>query len=394
MKIVSPPRVILGSKSLGFAGEELGKINAQNVLIICGGFHRRNPEALKLLCDSLEVSALVYHIYHSVDPNTNWEQASRIIEFAKERQVDTVLAIGGGSVIDMAKAVAFGVPSKIDVFDFYERNETVTSALKIVAVPTMIGTGSEGSDGGVLTKHGRKLSYGSEFGIPLSAILDPDLLTSLNNESILCGLGDAMSHVLERYFCKREGQIMDLGDEFLLVIFKTLIKHVRKISIECRDPIDLDLEELMWVCHIAHNGYLCIGKRGDWATHTIAHELETISDCKHGHAVGLIFPYWIDEIYAQRMAMCDRLTDAIGPDLELFEPVDCSALKSETAVLVQRLFRACGAPKTLREIGIESGSIEPIVRAATATTKSGTIGNLEWLDQTQVRDILHKAIGE
>jgi len=384
MKIVSPPRVILGSKSLGFAGEELGKINAQNVLIICGGFHRRNPEALKLLCDSLEVSALVYHIYHSVDPNTNWEQASRIIEFAKERQVDTVLAIGGGSVIDMAKAVAFGVPSKIDVFDFYERNETVTSALKIVAVPTMIGTGSEGSDGGVLTKHGRKLSYGSEFGIPLSAILDPDLLTSLNNESILCGLGDAMSHVLERYFCKREGQIMDLGDEFLLVIFKTLIKHVRKISIECRDPIDLDLEELMWVCHIAHNGYLCIGKRGDWATHTIAHELETISDCKHGHAVGLIFPYWIDEIYAQRMAMCDRLTDAIGPDLELFEPVDCSALKSETAVLVQRLFRACGA----------SGSIEPIVRAATATTKSGTIGNLEWLDQTQVRDILHKAIGE
>ena len=381
MTSITPARAVLGSGSIAFAGEELARINAKHILILCGGFRRRNPDKLEKLCDSLDKLGQKFWVYDDIEANCNWKQAVAVIRFAREKKVDTILAIGGGSVIDMAKAVAFGVPVQCDVFDLYNRDKVASSALGVIAIPTTIGTGSEGSDGGVLTKGKRKLTYGSDFGTPVTAILDPDLLTGLNDEFILCGLGDAISHVLERYFCGREGQMVDLADEFLLIICKALIKYVRKLSVECKQLAGSDLEQLMWICHIAHNGYLSVGKRGDWASHAIAHELETISGCKHGHAVGLVFPYWVDEIYPKRMSMCKKLNNTLGADLEVFKSPESTVLKSDLAISLQGLFSACGAPKTLKQVGIERRFFGTILNSVAATTKSGTIGNLEWLDR-------------
>lgn len=392
MIVTNPPKVILGSSSISCVGDELARVGAQTVLILCGRFHLRNPKRFKAVRESLEKLHLNSFVCTDVSPNTCWEEASKIIRFAKEHQVDTVLAIGGGSVIDMAKAVALGVPAKVDVFDFYERKAVAKTALKVIAVPTLVGTGSEGSDGGVLTRERRKLSYGAEFGVPLVAILDPDLLSDLDKSALLCGMGDASSHVLERYFCKRDGQLMDLADEFLLVICRTLINQIRKLALEDRYPTIGDLEQIMWACHLAHNGYLSIGKRGDWATHTIAHELETASGRKHGHTVGLVFPFWIDEIYQIHKLKCDRLIDVLGSDLDLFEPVHGSRLESKTARLVQRLYKACGAPVRLWDLGISGESVSSLAKAISTTTKSGTIGNLEWLTELQVTNILNKML--
>jgi alcohol dehydrogenase YqhD (iron-dependent ADH family) len=238
-----------------------------------------------------------------VKPNPRLSLVYEGIKICRENSVDFILAVGGGSVIDSAKAIAIGVPYKGDAWDFFEHKNTLSAkeALPIGAVLTLAATGSESSNSCVINKDEGNYKTGckSEHIIPQFAILNPELTYTLPPYQTASGIMDILAHVMERYFTNTKD--VDYTDRLCEATMQTVVLHALKAM---QDPKDYNARaQIMWASTIAHNNLLSTGREGDWASHHIQHAMGAIyPETAHGAGLAVIFPAWMKYVYRHDVA--------------------------------------------------------------------------------------------
>jgi alcohol dehydrogenase YqhD (iron-dependent ADH family) len=306
------------------------------------------------------------------------------VDLCREQKVDCILAVGGGSVIDSAKAIAAGVPDSGDLWDFFMLKRQVEQALPIGVVLTIPGTGSESSFSTIITNEEGKVKKGlnSEYLIPAFAVLNPELTFTLTKYLTACGVYDAMTHVMERYFTTVKGN--DCTDRLCEAVLKSLIYNGLDVL---KKPDDYTCRaEIMWAAKIAHDGSLGVGRVGDFASHKIAQELGGMYDIAHGATLAPIFPAWMEYVHRHDL---DRFVQfAIRVWNVEYVMADREGLALEGIQRLREFLKTLGLPVRLRDLQVEKKSFEVMAEKA---LRYGPIGNFVQFDKQDVINIFNLA---
>jgi hypothetical protein len=294
--------------------------------------------------------------------------------------------VGGGSVIDSAKAIAIGTQYTGDVWDFYTGKAAVKQALPVGVVLTIPAAGSEGSTGSVVTDEDTqsKFACGSDLMRPVFALLNPELTFTLPPYQTACGIADMISHVMERYFTNTAE--VDLTDRLCESVIRSVVSNAPRVM---ADPEDYDARsEIMWAGTVAHTDFVGLGRQGDWASHQIEHELSAQYDVAHGAGLAVIFPAWMKHV------MHENLPRFVQFAVRVWD-VDYTAGKEEETVLegIRRhvnFYRSIGLPVTLAELGIRDNRYEIMADKA---MRDGEFGGLKKLNRSDVMAIYRLAEG-
>ncbi len=293
----TPTEVIFGRDTHKQTGEAAKKWGAHRVLLVYGGGSVIKNGTLQAVEQSLEEAGLIYEELGGVKPNPRLSLAREGVKKALEFEADFILAVGGGSSIDTAKAIAIGAanPGK-DIWDiFWSGKEAVTQVLPVGVVLTIAAAGSEMSDSAVLTNEetGRKAGLSTDFNRPKFAIMNPELTFTLPKYQVACGIVDIMMHTLERYFTPVGGNQMT--DEIAEGLLRTVIAN-GKIAYE--DPENYDaMSEIMWCGSLSHNGITGLGGQKDFLNHKLGHELSARFDEAHGATLSVVWGSWARYVY-------------------------------------------------------------------------------------------------
>ena len=305
---------------------------------------------MQRVTDQLDKAGIPYVKLGGAVPNPHLSLVYEGIELCKKEGIDFLLAVGGGSAIDSAKAIGYGVMNDGDVWDFYDYKRTVKGCMPLGVILTLAATGSEMSDSSVITKEEGlvKRGYSSDFGRPKFAILNPELTMTLPDYQTACGCTDIMMHTMERYFTN--GGNMEITDSMAEALLRT-VKENAKILV--KDPKNYDARaEVMWAGSLSHNGLTgCGNDGGDWMTHKLEHELGGLYDVAHGAGLAAIWGSWARYVYKnclprfKRFAINVMGVPANGTDEEI-------ALKGIEAM--EDFYREIKMPTNLRELGVNA----------------------------------------
>lgn len=271
------------------------------------------------------------------------------IELAKSKGVDFILAVGGGSVIDSAKAISYGAVSDFDVWDLYDRKRTPESALPVGVVLTIAAAGSEMSNSSVITNEdgGIKRGYSNNMVRPKFAILNPELTMTLPDFQTACGCTDIMMHTMERYFTSAGN--MELTDGIAEALLRTVIKNAL-ILIE--DPKNYEARaEVMWAGSLSHNGLTGCGNGGDdFATHRIEHEISGMFDVSHGAGLAAIWGSWARYVLDDCLPRFKQFATNVW---NVEDSGDCREVALEGIARTEDFFKSIGMPISLNDFGVE-----------------------------------------
>jgi alcohol dehydrogenase YqhD (iron-dependent ADH family) len=319
-----------------------------------------------------------------VKPNPRVSLVREGVALCKEHDINFILAVGGGSVIDSAKAIAAGAKYDGDVWDFFTGNSDVTDCLPIGVVLTIPAAGSETSSGSVITNEDGwyKRSTGHSTMRPQFAILNPVLTYTLPAYQTACGITDMMAHILERYFTNEKN--VDLTDRLCEATLKTIIHNAPTVL---EEPTNYaPRAEIMWSGTIAHNDLLGTGRIGDWGSHDIEHELSGIYDIAHGAGLAIVFPAWMKYVYKHDVNRFVQFANRVW-DVE----IDVNN-REETALVginkLEQFFSSIGMPVTLKEMNIDE---EHFAEMAKKGTEKGPLGNFIKLYEHDVYQIYQLA---
>ncbi len=321
-----------------------------------------------------------------VVPNPRLNLVQEGIKLCRDCGIQGVLALGGGSVIDSAKAIAMGVQHSGDVWDFFSGKAFPKSALSLGVVLTLPGSGSEAGGGVVITDSENQLKRlaWSEHVIPRFAIMNPELTFSLPQYQTACGGVDILSHVLERYFTNVTH--VDLTDRLCEATMNSVI-HNLPIALE--QPHNYAARaELMWAGSLAHNGLLDTGRVGDWACHAIEHELSGLYDVAHGAGLAVLLPAWMTYVLEHDLRRFVQFAERVWQ-----VPADKGNPKGVALEGISRMvafFRRLGLPGSLTELGIKDSSFSEVARRCTHNGQT-TVGNFVQLDSKDIVSILEIA---
>lgn len=332
--------------------------------------------------DSLEESGIETVELGGVQPNPRLGLVKEGIDLCESNDLDFILAVGGGSVIDTAKAIAIGVPYEGDVWDFYESDKTVEKALPVGTVLTIPAAGSESSDGSVITKEegGYKRAVGSEKIRPKFAIMNPEFTYTLPDFQTAAGAADIMSHVMERYFTNEPD--VDFTDRLSEGTLKTIIENTPK-AIEHPESYG-PRSQIMWASTVAHNDLLGTGREEDWASHKIEHELSGMFDVTHGAGLAITFPAWMKYNYqknVERFAQFATRVWNVDPDFFSLEETALQGIHE-----LEKFYESIGLPTRLEDLE-EDISEREMEEMAAKCTEDGPVGNFVELDEADVLKI-------
>lgn len=377
-----PTKIIFGRGTEHQVGGEIKKYSSKILFCYGGGSIKRTGLYDKVVM-SLKEAGVEFIELSGVKPNPRLSLVQQGIKLCRENNIDFILAVGGGSVIDTAKAIAMGVPYDNDVWDFFEGKATLERALPVGVILTIPATGSEASDATVITNEDGwyKIGFHSELIRPLFAIMNPELTYTLPAYQTACGVADIMAHVMERYFTNVEG--VDLTDRLCEATLKTVINNVR---IVLKEPDNYNARaEIMWAGTIAHNDLLSTGRIGDWASHKIEHELSAIYDIAHGAGLAAVLPAWMKYVYKHNLNRFVQFAVRVW-DVDLsYDNLESIALEG-----IRRMtdfFKEIGLPVTLKELNITDERFEEMADKCTA---SGTkeVGQFVKLNKNDIINIL------
>lgn len=296
-QFISPTRFVFGKNAEQQAGPLLKAANAKKVLIHYGGGSVVKSGLLGKVKASLEQHGIAFVELGGVVPNPRDTLVYEGVALGKKERIDFILAVGGGSVIDSAKAIAMGVPYEGDFRDFYDRKLRVSRSVPVGVVLTIPAAGSEASSGSVITfvRDGLKRGAGGESLRPAFALMNPEWTFSIPMYHAAAGVVDMMSHIFERYLTKTTG--VELTDRMAEGVLLAIVDAARTMV---KNPLDYDARAtILWAGTIAHNGLLGVGRREDWSTHGLEHELSALYDVSHGAGLAVMFPaymkYTVDE---------------------------------------------------------------------------------------------------
>ena len=384
-EFMSPTKFILEKDADKRCGEEVKKLS-DNVLFVHygdgftyeSGLHRRIVEAL-------ETAGLEWYELPGVEPNPKVSLVRKGIEICKEHKIGCVLAVGGGSVIDTAKAVAVGAKYDGDVWDFYNKKAVPTGALPIGVVMTLTATGSEGSNGSVLKNAETEESADvmADFLRPTFTLMNPDLTLTIPKRQTVFGIVDMFSHVLERYFSSSTD--VNLTDYMCEGVMKSILVNARALMDNLNDYNAR--AEFMWTSIVAHNGLLATGRNQDWATHTMGAQLSAQYNAVHGSTLSVLFPCWAEYVYKENLPRFVQFANRVF-DVEVdFYNQEKTAL--EGIRRMREFFLSMGAPTTLKEIGVEND--EKFRKMAEDACRFGNIGGVKVLSADDVEAIYKMA---
>ncbi|MBR3842510.1 MAG: iron-containing alcohol dehydrogenase [Christensenellaceae bacterium] len=382
----NPTMIIFGKDTEKQVGELVSHY-AKSVLVVYGGKSAKASGLLDRVFDSLKEAGISYMELGGVKPNPRLSLVYEGIEIAKKNNIEMILAVGGGSVIDTAKGIAAGAVYDGDVWDFY----TVTlpeKALPVATVLTIPAAGSESSTGSVITNEEKKekRACDHECLIPKFSILNPELTYTLPNYQIACGVADAMAHIFERYFSNEKAA--DVTDRLGESVLKSLMKYA-PIAIKENENYEARAE-IMWACKIAHDGTLGVGKIGDWASHNIEHELSAFNDVAHGAGLAIVFPAWMRYTYKQdKNLFLQFVARVLNVDID-YEYVDYSINLGIDKL--KEFFKSIGLPTSLSEIGIYEKDIRGIAEHAIYVNDGEPLGNFVKLSADDIENIYRLAL--
>lgn len=289
----APTRITFGRNAEERTADEILKEGAEKVLIHYGSDRIEKNGLLTRITSTLEEHGIKYILLGGVVPNPRLSLVRKGIKTAREHNVDLILAVGGGSVIDSAKAIGYGINYKGDVWDFYSGKAKPASSFPVGCILTIAAAGSEMSDSSVITNDemdNLKRGCNSDLCRLRFAILDPALTFTVPEYETKCSIVDIQMHTMERYFVKDFS--LSLTDNLAIELLKTVRDAGRRVLI---NPEDYDARAaLMWASSLSHNGLTAAGNssRGDWTTHQLEHELSGKYDIAHGAGLSIIWPGW------------------------------------------------------------------------------------------------------
>ena len=387
----SPTQVVFGRESVGQTGALTAAFGGRKALVHYGGGSAVRSGLIDRVCRSLEERGVAYVTLGGVKPNPRLSLVREGIRLGRREKVDFLLAVGGGSVIDSAKAIAYGLCMEGDVWDLYSKKAQAAACLPVGAVVTIAAAGSETSSSSVITNDdtGEKRGYNSDLCRCRFAVMDPSLTFTLPPYQTASGCTDIMMHMLERYF--HPGGVLAQGtDGMTEALLRTMLVCSRQVM---ERPEDYDLRaEIMWAGSLAHNNLLQCGNggRGDWACHQLQHELGGMFDVAHGAGLAAIWAAWaryVVEADPARFAAFAR--NVMGVE----EPEDMAAALGGIDAFEAEL-RALGMPVTLTELLGRRPSEEEIRALAHGCSYGGTrtIGGLRPLDEGDMAEIYRRAL--
>lgn len=381
----SPTKVIFGKDVELSAGSEIKKWGGKKVLIHYGGSSAKKSGLLDRVETSLQKENIDYVMLGGVKPNPRLSLVKEGIELCRKTGVDFILGVGGGSVIDSAKAIALGIPYEGDVWDIYERKVTPKTALPHCNIITLAATGSETSSSSVITNEDGMLKrgYNCEWNRPRFTLLNPELLYTLPSYQTACGVVDIMMHTLERYFSP--GGINEMTDRIAEALLRTTIQYG---SICMDDPKNYEARsEILWAGSLSHNHLTGLGRKGDWAVHQMEHELSGKYDVAHGAGLSAIWGAWANYVYKEdimRFARFGVNVWNLNLNYENPEETALAAIKATT-----EYFHTLGMPITITELIGRKVSEEEMREMAIKCTFFGkrTIGGIKILGEEDIYKI-------
>lgn len=381
----SPTYFVFGKDKENEAGEYVKRFGGSKVLIHYGGGSVIRSGLLERVKASLKSADILYVELGGVKPNPRSGLVYEGIELCRKENVDFILAVGGGSTIDSAKAIAAGTLYKGDFWDFYKGKE-IMEALPVGTILTIAAAGSEGSPDSVITKEEGMFKRGAngEAIRPAFSILNPALTQTLPVYQTACGATDIMAHVFERYFTNTKD--VEITDRLCEAVLLTMIKEVPKAI---ADADDYEARaNIMWTGMVAHNNLCGVGRDQDWSSHCIEHELSAIYDCAHGAGLAVVFPAWMTYVYKHDTNRFANLAVRVwGCKMDEQNPENTALAGIEA---VRKFWKLIGMPSTLEELGASEEDIEKMAETACyGDGGSGTIGNFVPLQKKDVIKIYH-----
>ena len=378
-------RIIFGKGTEKKTGAETAKYS-KRVLLHHSGGHAAKSGILDSVKESLKNAGISWVELDGVKPNPRLSKAREGVAICKKEKLDFVLAVGGGSVIDSAKAIAIGALYDGDVWDFYEHKKTVSAALPVATVLTIPAAGSESSDGSVITNDEGpwKQSVGAECMRPVFSILNPEFTYSLPPYQTACGVMDMMAHIMERYFTRERH--VEVTDELCEGAMRAIIRNARRIFSGGEKDYDARAE-IMWAGTVAHNSFLDTGRIGDWASHEIEHQLSAVYDIAHGAGLAIVFPAWmeyhlrIDSSPETALALARYARMVWGVDGAFYDPIQAAR---EGIFRLKNFVRSLGLPVSFADAKLGTDRIGEMSKMA---VKFGPVGNFRKLNAGDVEAI-------
>lgn len=379
-------KIIFGKDTELLIGQETKKYS-NKVLLHYGGGSIKKSGLYDRVMKSLKDAGIEVFELSGVLPNPRLSLVNEGIRICRNNDINFILAVGGGSTIDSAKAIAVGVPYEGNVWDFYDGTSEPEKTLSVATVLTLPAAGSESSHSSVITNEDGwyKRGLNNYLLYPVFSILNPVLTYTLPDYQTACGAADIMAHIMERYFT--DTQNVELTDRLCEATFKTVVHNV---PLALKTPDDYNARaEIMWAGTIAHNNILNTGRLGDWGSHGIEHEISAIYDIAHGAGLAIVFPAWMKYVYKRDINRFAQYAQRIwNIDDNLFDLEDV-ALRGIAAL--ENYFTSIGLPTRLSHANIDDTHLEEMADKCTASDTQ-TVGAVMKLNKNDVLNILKLAL--
>ncbi len=343
----------------------------RRALVVYGQGSVKKYQILPQVTNQLAMAGITFVEFGGIKPNPRIDEVRKAADLAKKEKIDLIIAVGGGSVIDSAKAIALAAKHDIDPWLFVTGEAQATAALPILTVLTVVGTGSEMNNVSVLQNHetNQKMGFRHELMFPKESFLDPSYTISVPREQTAYGIADIIAHALEAYF--GDGR-SPLADEFTTAI----IREVKDAGLKLvNDLFNYDLRaRVMLASTYALNGTTAIGRgnTGDWGTHAVGHVLSYLFDIPHGATLSIAFPAWMK-------LMLDRIPERIRLLGRLVFNDGCLSAE-EVIAKFEEYFKLLGLPTRLADVGLTKEDQHLIIQIM---NKVGSTGRVFQLDDDQ-----------
>lgn len=377
----SPTRYIFGRGVESQVGELTAAMGVKKVLVVSGHGSARRSGLLDRVLVSVAAAGVKTLELTGIDPNPTDDRVYEGIEICRREGVDGVVAVGGGSAIDTAKAIAGGVLYDGDFWDFYEGKAVMEQALPIGVVLTIPAAGSEGSGNSVITRKSdmKKISLRTDMALrPKFAILNPELTFTLPPFQVASGIADMMAHIMERYFSPTDD--CETTDRVAEGLIKAIITEAPRTM---SAPTDYQPRaNIMWAGTLAHNGVCGCGRVEDWVSHFMEHEISAVYGVTHGAGLAVVFPAWMTFMTQHKP---ERVAQFARRVFDVKESDDRAAAMEGVACL-KSFYSSIGLPVSFAGLGIDQPDIDLLVKRLHAN-KGEVIGGYYRLTQADTYEI-------
>ena len=379
----NPARIVFGEDSEKRLKSLLADYKVKSLLLVYSGDFIKTLGIYSAVQEAVSELGIRFSENGNVVPNPSIDLVRELVWQGKTSGVDFVLAVGGGSSIDTAKAVAFGIPYEGDVWDFFSKGVSAERVLPIGVIATTASSGSETSNAAILSNGEWKLGFEDDRIIPKFAIMNPKYTVNLPEYQTFVGVADVLSHLLERYFS--DEKYSDTTDYLIEGAIRALLVNADKLI---ENPRDINARgEIQWLASVAHGGFLDVGRRADWGSHRIEHELSAQYNITHGEGMAVVTVAWTKYMAEKKPWRLALLASRVfGVDSFNYSETERAYILSEK---LAEFFKKLGLATKLADLKIGDKDFDAMAARA---TRNGKVGHYVPLEATAIKDILKIAL--